>query len=251
MALNLITLCSDFSFLTETCTELTWRILVLVSGVFCIRVTFNWLTLSVLSIDNQVHSHRNRTSHSPVKITIPGGPWSGSLHCTRRRMSLFAVTCIETSHYVSFVKHGPLATDWLFFDSMADREGEKNLFLLLPFLVLFASMNVNMGQTPKQAPLKTFRFLCALDQVARMASTSRRWRLVPRWAATSACRRRSWAESMRPPCRSPPAVCSATPTCVCTKAQSSAYTSDMKTHHRHIPQTENWNKHFLLSFFVF
>ena len=37
--------------------------------------------------------------------------------------SLFAVTCIETSHYVSFVKHGPADTDWLFFDSMADREG--------------------------------------------------------------------------------------------------------------------------------
>ncbi|XP_072232387.1 ubiquitin carboxyl-terminal hydrolase CYLD [Leuresthes tenuis] len=78
--------------------------------------------------NTQVHSHRNRTSHSPVKITIPGGPWSGPLHCTRRRMSLFAVTCIETSHYVSFVKHGPLPTDWLFFDSMADREGGENGF---------------------------------------------------------------------------------------------------------------------------
>lgn len=75
--------------------------------------------------DLQVHSHRNRLSHSPVKIGIPEGPWSGPLICTRRKMSLFAVTCIETSHYVSFVKHGPQPTDWLFFDSMADREGEK------------------------------------------------------------------------------------------------------------------------------
>lgn len=41
-------------------------------------------------------------------------------------MSLFAVTCIETSHYVSFVKHGSLVTDWLFFDSMADREGDRS-----------------------------------------------------------------------------------------------------------------------------
>ncbi|CAG5929574.1 unnamed protein product [Menidia menidia] len=78
--------------------------------------------------NTQVHSHKNRLSHSPLKISVPGGPWSGPLHCTRRRMSLFAVTCIETSHYVSFVKHGPQDTDWLFFDSMADREGGENGF---------------------------------------------------------------------------------------------------------------------------
>uniref|UniRef100_UPI0037E86EE4 ubiquitin carboxyl-terminal hydrolase CYLD n=1 Tax=Semicossyphus pulcher TaxID=241346 RepID=UPI0037E86EE4 len=78
--------------------------------------------------NTQVHSHRKRVSHSPVKIAVPEGSWSGPLHCTRQRMSLFAVTCIETSHYVSFVKHGPLPTDWLFFDSMADREGGENGF---------------------------------------------------------------------------------------------------------------------------
>uniref|UniRef100_A0A3P8QY22 ubiquitinyl hydrolase 1 n=1 Tax=Astatotilapia calliptera TaxID=8154 RepID=A0A3P8QY22_ASTCA len=76
----------------------------------------------------QVHSHRKRASHSPVKIGVPGEQWTGPLHCTRQRMSLFAVTCIETSHYVSFVKNGPLDTDWLFFDSMADREGGENGF---------------------------------------------------------------------------------------------------------------------------
>ncbi|KAG7221479.1 hypothetical protein INR49_002454 [Caranx melampygus] len=78
--------------------------------------------------NTQVHSHRKRASHSPVKVRVPDGPWTGPLHCTRQRMSLFAVTCIETSHYVSFVKHGPLPTDWLFFDSMADREGGENGF---------------------------------------------------------------------------------------------------------------------------
>ncbi|XP_062240200.1 ubiquitin carboxyl-terminal hydrolase CYLD isoform X2 [Platichthys flesus] len=78
--------------------------------------------------NTQVHSHRKRTSHTPVKVGVPGGSWSGSLHCTRQRMSLFAVTCIETSHYVSFIRHGPLPTDWLFFDSMADREGGENGF---------------------------------------------------------------------------------------------------------------------------
>lgn len=75
-------------------------------------------------LNEQVHSHRKRVSHSPVKVSIPEGTWTGSLHSARQKMSLFAVTCIETSHYVSFVKHGPLITDWLFFDSMADREGE-------------------------------------------------------------------------------------------------------------------------------
>jgi predicted metal-binding protein len=52
----------------------------------------------------------------------------GSSDCAGRRlyMELFAVVCIETSHYVSFVKCG-LGPDapWCFFDSMADRKGEK------------------------------------------------------------------------------------------------------------------------------
>ncbi|KAK5612865.1 hypothetical protein CRENBAI_005400 [Crenichthys baileyi] len=78
--------------------------------------------------NTQVHSHSKRVSHKPVKIAVPQGSWSGPMHYTRQRMSLFAVTCIETSHYVSFVKHGPQASDWLFFDSMADREGGENGF---------------------------------------------------------------------------------------------------------------------------
>ncbi len=42
-------------------------------------------------------------------------------------MELFAVICIETSHYVAFVKCG-IGQDapWCFFDSMADRKGERN-----------------------------------------------------------------------------------------------------------------------------
>ena len=45
-------------------------------------------------------------------------------HNPRLYMELFAVMCIETSHYVSFVKCG-LGPDapWCFFDSMADRKG--------------------------------------------------------------------------------------------------------------------------------
>ena len=44
-------------------------------------------------------------------------------------MELFAVICIQTSHYVSFVKtrtpkNGNHA-EWIFFDSMADRMGKS------------------------------------------------------------------------------------------------------------------------------
>ncbi|KAG5846261.1 ubiquitin carboxyl-terminal hydrolase CYLD [Anguilla anguilla] len=78
--------------------------------------------------NTQVHSHRKRVSHRPERLSVPEGPWAGSVHGTRQRLVLFAVTCIQTSHYVSFVKHGPLPTDWLFFDSMADREGGENGF---------------------------------------------------------------------------------------------------------------------------
>ncbi|CAL8241410.1 unnamed protein product [Merluccius merluccius] len=78
--------------------------------------------------NTQVHSHRKRLSHKPDQISVPGGSWAGPLHGTRQRLELFAVTCIQTSHYVSLVKHGPQPSDWLFFDSMADREGGENGF---------------------------------------------------------------------------------------------------------------------------
>ncbi|XP_023838092.2 ubiquitin carboxyl-terminal hydrolase CYLD [Salvelinus sp. IW2-2015] len=78
--------------------------------------------------NTQVHIHKKRQSHSPCQVGVAGGPWTGPLHGTRQRLALFAVTCIETSHYVSFVKHGPRPDDWLFFDSMADREGGENGF---------------------------------------------------------------------------------------------------------------------------
>lgn len=49
-------------------------------------------------------------------------------HCgtiPRVYMELFAVVCIETSHYVAFTRCGSGAdATWCFFDSMADRKGE-------------------------------------------------------------------------------------------------------------------------------
>nr|XP_020515174.2 ubiquitin carboxyl-terminal hydrolase CYLD-like [Labrus bergylta] len=79
---------------------------------------------------HQVHAHPQRQSHKPADLEIPkayisrGTPQPQAL--TRDKMQLFAVLCIETSHYVSFIKHGPNSQDWIFFDSMADREGERD-----------------------------------------------------------------------------------------------------------------------------
>jgi len=45
----------------------------------------------------------------------------------RVTMDLFAVICIETSHFVSFVKCGTdRKAPWVFFDSMADRVENPN-----------------------------------------------------------------------------------------------------------------------------
>ena len=64
------------------------------------------LNFHYLSISHKRHSSVNSSS-------------------SRLYMELFAVVCIETSHYVSFVKCG-LGPDapWCFFDSMADRRGQ-------------------------------------------------------------------------------------------------------------------------------
>lgn len=42
--------------------------------------------------------------------------------------------CIETSHYVAFVKYGKDDSAWLFFDSMADRDGIKKRPFVLSLL---------------------------------------------------------------------------------------------------------------------
>lgn len=82
----------------------------------------------------QVHFHPSRLSHKPTSLGLPEGFFHshspGGLAQTppREKLELFAVLCIETSHYVSFVKHGPKITDWIFFDSMADRKGETDGF---------------------------------------------------------------------------------------------------------------------------
>lgn len=73
------------------------------------------------------HAHRKRCKHQLSRLSIPDEFQLLRDHTPVPRvyMELFAVLCIETSHYVSFVKcgSGPDAP-WCFFDSMADRKGE-------------------------------------------------------------------------------------------------------------------------------
>uniref|UniRef100_A0A8C7IEF5 Ubiquitin carboxyl-terminal hydrolase CYLD n=1 Tax=Oncorhynchus kisutch TaxID=8019 RepID=A0A8C7IEF5_ONCKI len=81
--------------------------------------------------NTQVHLHPRRKAHRHGKLSVPKelqeGVWrQGSF--PRQRMELFAVLCIETSHYVAFVKYGYQDSAWLFFDSMADRDGGQNGF---------------------------------------------------------------------------------------------------------------------------
>ncbi|KAL3065159.1 ubiquitin carboxyl-terminal hydrolase CYLD isoform X4 [Trematomus bernacchii] len=81
--------------------------------------------------NTQVHLHPRRKTHRHGKLSVPkelqeGSGRQGSF--PRQRMELFAVLCIETSHYVAFVKYGSADSSWLFFDSMADRDGGQNGF---------------------------------------------------------------------------------------------------------------------------
>ncbi|XP_018326905.1 ubiquitin carboxyl-terminal hydrolase CYLD [Agrilus planipennis] len=77
----------------------------------------------------KVHAHQRRSAHSPRPLTVSQDYIIMAEHCPPPRlfMELFAVVCIETSHYVSFVKCGSgHEAPWCFFDSMADRKGEQN-----------------------------------------------------------------------------------------------------------------------------
>ena len=64
--------------------------------------------------------------HSRLEAA-PG--WKQESRIPRINMELVAVVCIETSHYVSFVRCGDsIRSPWAFFDSMADRKGKSNLY---------------------------------------------------------------------------------------------------------------------------
>ncbi|KAL0849395.1 hypothetical protein ABMA28_013696 [Loxostege sticticalis] len=74
-------------------------------------------------------AHNKRPHHKATPLTVceEFANILESCPVPRVYMELFAVLCIETSHYVAFVKAG-VGHDapWCFFDSMADRKGERN-----------------------------------------------------------------------------------------------------------------------------
>lgn len=77
------------------------------------------------------HSHTKRLTHQPTPILVPREYSKYVTECgsdvpiDKYLMELYAVVCINTSHYVAFVKCGTTAdSEWCFFDSMADRKGE-------------------------------------------------------------------------------------------------------------------------------
>uniref|UniRef100_U3JBC7 Ubiquitin carboxyl-terminal hydrolase CYLD n=1 Tax=Ficedula albicollis TaxID=59894 RepID=U3JBC7_FICAL len=81
--------------------------------------------------NTQVHLHPKRQSHKFNALSLPKDlpDWDWRHGCIpSQKMELFAVLCIETSHYVAFVKYGRDDSAWLFFDSMADRDGGQNGF---------------------------------------------------------------------------------------------------------------------------
>ncbi|XP_037284431.2 ubiquitin carboxyl-terminal hydrolase CYLD isoform X3 [Rhipicephalus microplus] len=78
------------------------------------------------SCSKTVHQHKDRTDHKQEPLLIKDS-FRKDAPLRREVMDLFAVVCIETSHYVCFVKC-PVKNKhtWCFFDSMADREGGED-----------------------------------------------------------------------------------------------------------------------------
>ncbi|XP_040888847.1 ubiquitin carboxyl-terminal hydrolase CYLD [Toxotes jaculatrix] len=117
--------------------------------------------------NTQVHSHHMRQGHSPKGLEVPADVPSDS-PLPRHTMQLFAVLCIQTSHYVSFVKYGADPHSWLFFDSMADRCGNDQSGYNIPEIracpelgdFLSESEEVLAQANPSHTPELVRRLLC-------------------------------------------------------------------------------------------
>uniref|UniRef100_A0A3B5MGN3 Cylindromatosis (turban tumor syndrome) 2 n=1 Tax=Xiphophorus couchianus TaxID=32473 RepID=A0A3B5MGN3_9TELE len=116
--------------------------------------------------NTQVHTHRSRCSHSPKALALPEGVATDAPP-PRRTMQLFGVLCIQTSHFVSFVKYGPDPHSWLFFDSMADRHDDEKGYSV-PEVRACPELGDFLGQpeeeqtraNPALAPELVCRLLC-------------------------------------------------------------------------------------------
>nr|XP_019942059.1 PREDICTED: ubiquitin carboxyl-terminal hydrolase CYLD-like [Paralichthys olivaceus] len=117
--------------------------------------------------NTQVHSHHTRQGHSPKPLQVPENV-APDTPVPRHMMQLFAVLCIQTSHYVSFVKYGPDPRSWLFFDSMADRCGDDQSGFNIPEIRACPELGDFLSQpeeelaraNPSEAPELTRRLLC-------------------------------------------------------------------------------------------
>ncbi|KAM9362193.1 ubiquitin carboxyl-terminal hydrolase CYLD [Symphorus nematophorus] len=117
--------------------------------------------------NTQVHTHPSRQDHCPKALTVPGDVASDA-PVSRHTMQLFAVLCIQTSHYVSFVKYGPDPHSWLFFDSMADRRGDDQHGYNIPEIRACPELGDFLSQpeeeltraNPNQTPELVRRLLC-------------------------------------------------------------------------------------------
>ncbi|KAJ8041594.1 Ubiquitin carboxyl-terminal hydrolase CYLD [Holothuria leucospilota] len=88
---------------------------------------------------HQSNPREKLSHHAPVTLSCTREFMARYVECTHNgadptaaqdiydshKMELFSVMCIETSHYVAFVKTGSgQDSQWVFFDSMADRRGD-------------------------------------------------------------------------------------------------------------------------------
>ncbi|KAM9329589.1 uncharacterized protein PAF06_004280 [Gastrophryne carolinensis] len=115
----------------------------------------------------QVHLHRQRCGHKPRELKVPENV-RGQAMLQRQHLQLYAVLCIETSHYVAFIRiHSEERPLWAFFDSMADREGGRNGFnipkvVTCPEVTEYLEMSPEKLQQedPKSMPTYAHRLFC-------------------------------------------------------------------------------------------
>ncbi|KAK9510440.1 hypothetical protein O3M35_005228 [Rhynocoris fuscipes] len=144
-------------------------------AIFECKQCFNQCDVGLPSISfcenclDKAHTHEKRRTHRWRKLSVPPEFEQLKEHCIvpRLYMQLFAVVCIETSHYVTFVKCGTSETaPWCFFDSMADRKGEQNGYnipevVACPDLPHWLSDNAHLlPQMEKHLPEHAKRLLC-------------------------------------------------------------------------------------------
>lgn len=91
---------------------------------------------------NQLHKHPKKRHHDSIEEILLPKEWIEMEQplTERHRMDLFAVVCIERSHYVAFVKTGNAHAPWCFFDSMADRRGGESGYNIPE---LFPELNIS------------------------------------------------------------------------------------------------------------